>query len=101
MTSCDAPPQRTACSPNRSVSDPSVKVVLIAPARCRRCPWRRTARARTPCPWRPARRRRDRHALAFDELTTNEVAQALRCNHGDIDVRRRLDVAEADVEAVA
>ena len=33
MISADAPPQSTACSPNRSVSVSSVKVVLIPPAR--------------------------------------------------------------------
>ena len=32
-TSAEAPPQSTACSPKRSVSVSSVKVVLIAPAR--------------------------------------------------------------------
>ena len=43
----------------------------------------------------------DGHAAALDELAAHEVAGALRGDHADVDARRRLDVAEADVEAVA
>ena len=41
-----------------------------------------------------------RHAAAVDELAADEVAGALRRDHAHVDVARRLDVAEADVEAV-
>ena len=41
-----------------------------------------------------------RHALAVDELAADQVTGALRRDHDHVDVGRRLDVAEPDVEAV-
>ena len=41
------------------------------------------------------------HTLAVDELATNQMARALRCDHADGDVGRRLDQIEVDVQAVA
>src|SRR5690606_447292 len=41
------------------------------------------------------------NATAGLVLATDGVARALRGNHDDVDALRRLDVAEADVEAVA
>ena len=41
------------------------------------------------------------HALAVLELAAHQVARALGGDHGDVDAGRGLDVAEADVEAVA
>ena len=41
------------------------------------------------------------HALAVDELAAHQVARTLGGDHGDVDVARWLDVAEADVESVA
>ena len=42
-----------------------------------------------------------RHALAVDELAAHQVAGALRRDHADGDVGRRLDQVEVDVQAVA
>jgi hypothetical protein len=42
-----------------------------------------------------------RHALAVHELAADQVPGSLRSDQDDIDVGRRLDVAESDVEAVA
>ena len=42
-----------------------------------------------------------RHAAAGFELAAHDVARALGGDEGDVDVGRRLDVAVADVEAVA
>ena len=41
------------------------------------------------------------HALAVDVLAADQVTRALRGDHRHVDVRRRLDQLEADVEAVA
>ena len=41
-----------------------------------------------------------RHAAALGVLAADQVARALRRDHRDVDTGRRLDVAEADVEAV-
>ena len=41
-----------------------------------------------------------RHALALQVLAAHGVARALRRDHHDVDVCRRLDAAEVDVEAV-
>ena len=40
------------------------------------------------------------HALAVDELAADQVAGALRGDHADVDPGRRLDLPEADREAV-
>ena len=42
-----------------------------------------------------------RDTLAVDELAADQVARALRCDHADGDVGRRLDEPEVDVEAMA
>ena len=41
-----------------------------------------------------------RHADAFGEQLAHAVAGRLGRDHGDVDVRRRRDLAEVDVEAV-
>ncbi len=41
-----------------------------------------------------------RRARAFDEQLTDAMARRLRRDHRDVDVLRRHDPAEADVEAV-
>jgi hypothetical protein len=41
-----------------------------------------------------------RHALAVDELTTNQMPRALRRDHADRDVGRRLDQIEVDVQTM-
>ena len=41
-----------------------------------------------------------RHAAALDVRATHEVAGALGRDHRDVDVGRRVDQVEADVEAV-
>jgi len=40
------------------------------------------------------------NASTVDVLATNQVTRSLGSNHGDVDTSGRLDVAEADVEAV-
>ena len=75
----DAPPQRTACSPNRSVSVSSVKVVLMPPARR---PPMRLGVGQREVPGRAGRvlldGDEDGYAAPVDVLATDEVARALR-----------------------
>src|SRR5262249_16915335 len=42
-----------------------------------------------------------RYSTALLELTPDEVSWPLWCDHADVDTRRRLDVAEPDVEPVS
>ena len=90
LISAESPPQRTACSPKRSVSHSSLKVVSMMPLRA------------PPMPLAQARpivaglaggvlvdREQARHAAAFFELAADEVAGALGGDEDHVDVLRR------------
>ena len=98
----EAPPHSTACSPNRSVSVSSVNVVLMPPARS---PPMALAYDSASGPGGAGGvlldGNDDRDAAAGDVLAAHQVAGTLGCDHADVDVGRRLDVAETDVEPVA
>ena len=101
MTSSLAPPHSTACSPNRSVSVSSRKLVSIAPAQ-------RAADARRISerlgPRAAARILLDReqagHAAADLIFAADEVARALGRDQHDVEVAARHDLAIMDREAV-
>ena len=96
------PPQRTACSPNRSVSVSSLKVVS-------RTPGAGAADALGPgegqLPGLAGGVLRDGDqagdALALLVDAADEVAGAFGGDHEGVHARRRHDLAEVDVEAVA
>ena len=95
------PPQSTACSPKRSVSVSSGKVVSIIPARP--APMRGAVGEREleRLAARVLRDRDDgRRAEALGEEPPDDVARALRRDHEDVVAGRRRDPAVMDVEPV-
>ena len=96
-----APPHSTTCSPKRSVSVSSLKVVSSTPARV--APMRVGVGERQVVGLaRGVLGDGDQrgHAAALGVGPAHQVAGALRGDHGHVDAGRGDDLAEADVEAV-
>ena len=95
------PPQRTACSPNRSVSVSSLKRGLDhAAARAADALGVGEREVAGVAGRVLVDRQQARHAGALGELAPHEVAGALRRDQRDVDAGAGVDLAEVDREAV-